>query len=257
MKTILFAFTAAVIAILTIGCSENVPKGLMSISVQLPSGLNQQRTRSIGEIIKIRATVTNERMNPVSAELAIDHQTMIATGKFYVPAGENRKVTIEALNSKDAPIYAGSVTTTVTAGIVNEITVGVDPVPYQVEIGIDVYDGAPSVSIDPVTMPLLGLDNYIISGNVVNADPKLVAVAVYLHTNSGWISQPVSANPGYLPNSTGKWVADIISFGSAGESSEIRAFLIKRDFVAPTASNLDTCPDIPEAFASATVTIPQ
>ena len=252
MKVLVLAF--ALITILISGCGgsdgdSNKNKGLLQIQISLPTRIS----RSISEIITLNVSVTASDMTPVSKTLQFDQSTSTSSGTFYVSAGVDRQIVIEALNSNGKVIYDGVAVVEIIAGQTNQIYATLSPTPYDVGVSIIVVDGPPGIYIDSLPDNSPSPDVRLISGHISGVDPSQVGVLLYTKKkDAGWYSAP-PFQPLILADKDNKWSAVL---DGVGQTDSYVAYLVSRDFIASIADDWPDCPDIPEAFAKATAFSP-
>lgn len=110
--------------------------------------------------------------------------------------------------------------------------------------------GAPSISITSV--PPMGEAGFA-AGQVSGAAPYCSSVAVYIYVLGGWWTKPYWAWPYTTIQVDGTWSAQIDTDGSDQDATEVRAYLVPRNYRIPLARGEASLSGELDAFPHAAV----
>jgi hypothetical protein len=100
---------------------------------------------------------------------------------------------------------------------------------------LDLPGGSGSPQIQFTAVPAKG-SNDDLKGRVLHIDPSKYAVAVYIYGSGGWWTKPFYERPKTWINADGTFSADITTDIRDQYATQIRAFLVPREYELPLAT---------------------
>lgn len=248
------------LSIATIGCSSSTSGGNIKPPAQSYGNARitltwpHLQTRAIGEITKIRLTVTATGMNQVVKDLPVSLTDSSTSTVVAIPAGNDRVFTVQGLDGNDATIYSGSTTANVIANNETVVTVTLAPVPVGVNIDVNVHTGPPVMSI--TDLPSISSGGTVVHGQIGGGvNPADLAVTVYVKVSSGWWGpKPYLNSPLTAPLADGSWATRFVTGGIDSSATEIIAFLVWKTASPPARGGGMEVPVVPGALFSVTGT---
>lgn len=247
-KWVLTVLVALITGAGVAGCGEKaglpeVDRSEVRVTISLDPLVLNNRGRTVGEIEKVRLTVTGTGMNPATFDLAWDPVNKIASGTFWIQVGL-RTFKAEALGGGDEVLYAGEKTASVEVGKVAVVSILLKPPTGAVQVTgiVHPFDGPPTIEFTFV--PEYGSYEDL-QGKVKNVNPRGYAVAVYIKVGSSWWTKPYWNSPKTPIGTDGAWTCDITTGGIDQTATVIRAYLIRADYDPPLAPSMGLPPDPP------------
>lgn len=239
-------YTGLLLAVLLAGCGGGGGGGDQRPNVRLVIRL-ADGSRGIADVAKIRIVVSK-----AGGTIIYNHTSDYTGGSldqlFYVPAGFALTFTVEGLRADGSVEFTGNATTNIVAGKLNTVNITLQAPMAGADIGATIHDidGPPSIELTYVP-PYGSFEN--LNGRVRNVLPGTAKVIVFIRVRGGWWVKPYWNSPFTPISRDDTFTTDITTGGVDEEATEIRAYLVSKDY--ETDFNLPPDPVTEQVWAMA------
>lgn len=254
----LIALLMACATLLVAGCGgSTTPTGKVNIVATLNRADSAVTTQSISEITRVVVTVSAGITNdfpPFPVDLVYDPATFTASGTVDVLAGSGRSFRVDALSGNEQLLYTDQGNVDVPANGLASLNLLLKPPLGDVGVIGVIHDFDGPAGIEITKAPLYG-EGGSIEGKVKNINPADVGVAVYIYVSPNWWTKPYWDSPVTPVGSDGTYVCNVTTGGVDSTATEIRAYLIRKEYSPPKAPpSLPPDPVTADVLAMASVT---
>lgn len=227
--SILIVFTA----ILCAGCGSGGAGRTISGQTRLTiTMIMPVRGRSIDDVTKLRVQVKKGEQTVVNDSFPWTTQSGSSTisQNYFVPSGDV-SVQVDALRANDVVEYTGSTTVTIGAGIQAAVNVTLQSPATAVGVNVSIHDinGPPKIEFTSVP-PLGSFDN--VKGKVSNVLPSSgLKIIAFIYVVGRWWVKPYNDTPFTTIKSDGTFEFDYTTGGVDDQATEIRAYLVTKDYI--------------------------
>lgn len=250
-------YLGLLLAVLLAGCGGGDQKPNVRLVIELADS-----SRGIADVTKIKVVVTT-----ADGKVLYNHTSNYTYGggldqAFHVPAGSGLVFTVEALRGDGSVEFTGTATADIVAGKLNTVSITLQGPAAEagIEAMIHDIDGPPSIELTYVPPygtlndPNGTLDH--LRGRVRNVLPGTAKVIVFIRVRGNWWVKPYFGSPFTPINRDDTFVTDIHTGGVDEEATEIRAYLVSKDYETDFNLPPDPVTDQVWTMTSATRTPP-
>ena len=237
MKSMLIAITVFLAAIVTFsGCGGGSGgQQIATVYGQVKFQLNLQAmgmSRGLPSVTKIEVIGKIGQSEKFSQTIPYTSQTTITC---QVPVGSGYVFTINARHSNNQVEFTGkSGLTNVLENTTTDVSIVLEPPTTDVSVDGVIHEitGPPEIHIDRDHIPPYGSWGEPIIGTVKNVIPSDAKVLTWILVRGNWWVKPYANNPFVAINNDGTFKVYFTTGGVDDEATEIRVYLVSKDYPA-------------------------
>lgn len=230
MKKILSCLAILLVTLSLCGCGgggENVSAPNVRMAIALSPG---NSSRGIADVTRMEIDVTSGQKALYHDVFDYSAGTSLPVNRaFYVEAGTARTFKVNALRADGTVEFTASQTVDIPSGQSVTVAMTLQAPPAGVSITGTIHDIAGPPSIEFTSVPAYGsFDN--IRGRVRNVLPNDAKVVVFIYVVGRWWPKPYANTPFTPIRADGTFECDITTGGVDQLATEIRAYLVRKDY---------------------------